>query len=184
MTEQQHRTATPTTAGTNGTHGPSSDNPLAKLFASSRRWVLWRSEKVDGRLTKVCYQVDGRKAASTRPAEWSTLAQVQAKQAKHDGIGLMFAPDRQLIGIDLDHVVDQGAITDPASRDLVEAVRPHADPLGIDAGSPAFPSLVIGAVIALHHQPPEDLGMRGGIGGDGRGSGRDCEGQCAYWSRR
>ena len=127
MTEQQHRTATPTTAGTNGTHGPSSDNPLVRRFAISRRWVLWRSEKVDGRLTKVCYQVDGRKAASTRPAEWSTLAQVQAKQAKHDGIGLMFAPDRQLIGIDLDHVVENDAITDPASRDLVDAAQTHTE---------------------------------------------------------
>jgi len=127
VTEQQHRTATPTTAGTNGTHGPSSDNPLVKRFASSRRWVLWKRELRNGTWTKVCYQVDGRKAASTRPAEWSTLAQVEAKRAKYDGIGLMFAPDKHLIGIDLDHVVDQGAITDPASRDLVEAAQTHTE---------------------------------------------------------
>jgi putative DNA primase/helicase len=127
VTEQQHRTATPTTAGTNGTHGPSSDNPLVKRFASSRRWVLWKRELRNGAWTKVCYQVDGRKAASTRPAEWSTLAQVEAKRAKYDGIGLMFAPDKHLIGIDLDHVVDQGAITDPASRDLVEAAQTHTE---------------------------------------------------------
>ena len=126
MTDQHNRT-TPTTNDANGKHGPSSDNPLAKRFATSRRWVLWKRELRKGTWTKVCYQVDGRKAASTRPSEWSILAQVEAKQAKYDGIGLMFAPDRQLIGIDLDHVVDQGAITDPASRALVEAARTHTE---------------------------------------------------------
>ena len=125
MAEQQHKTATPTT---NDTHGPTSDNPLAKRFATSRRWVLWKREPgKDGKPTKVCYQVDGRKAASTRPTEWSTLAQVEAKRADYDGIGLMFADDRQLIGIDLDHVVENGAITDPASRDLVETAQTHTE---------------------------------------------------------
>ena len=59
--------------------------------------------------------------------EWSTLAQVEAKRADYDGIGLMFAADRQLIGIDLDHVVKNGAVIDPASLALVEAAKTYTE---------------------------------------------------------
>ena len=36
------------------------------------RWVLWRRETVKGRLTKVPYQRNGRRASSTDPRTWAS----------------------------------------------------------------------------------------------------------------
>jgi len=37
-----------------------------------RRWVLWRLQEVNGKLTKVPYQPSGRKAMANNPATWYT----------------------------------------------------------------------------------------------------------------
>ena len=120
---------TPQAPAANGKHGAPSDNPLVQRYGALRRWVLWRMEKRDSKPTKVPYQINGKKAGSTGEWSWSwsDLAKVEAKRAQYDGIGLVFAEDRKLIGIDLDHVVENGAITDPTSRALVEAAQTHTE---------------------------------------------------------
>lgn len=119
---------TPQAPAANGKHGAPSDNPLVQRYGALRRWVLWRLEaNDDGKLTKVCYQPNGKKAASTRPAEWSTLAQVNAKQVGYNGVGLTFADDRLLLGIDCDHVVDAGELVDARTRVLIDAAQTYVE---------------------------------------------------------
>ena len=37
------------------------------------QWVVWKLEKRDGNLTKVPYQVNGKKADTTKSETWATL---------------------------------------------------------------------------------------------------------------
>lgn len=75
------------------------------------QWVLWKYEEVDGRMTKVPYQTNGKKAASTRPETWTTLCDVLQVADNFDGIGFVFTEDSGIVGLDFDHV-KKGAIWD------------------------------------------------------------------------
>ncbi len=72
-------------------------------------WVMWKPKWVEGKngkegkWTKVPYQVNGSKAASTRPAEWNDFKTVADKAAGTEfGIGFMLGEVSGLIGIDFD----------------------------------------------------------------------------------
>ena len=70
------------------------------------QWVLWRREERDGKATKVPYQADGqRKASTTDPATWATFAAaLEAVEVGGiaDGLGFVFSPDDGYCGVDLD----------------------------------------------------------------------------------
>jgi putative DNA primase/helicase len=72
------------------------------VLKEMRNWVLWRLETVNGRLTKVPYQVNGNKAKSDDPATWNTYEAVisVATINAQGGIGIM--TDGTFIGWDLD----------------------------------------------------------------------------------
>lgn len=65
------------------------------------QWVLWRYEtKEDGKQTKVPYQMNGCKAAVSRPDEWTSLEQCLKVVDNFDGVGFIFT--KGVVGIDLD----------------------------------------------------------------------------------
>jgi hypothetical protein len=79
-------------------------------------WVGWKSTTVEGRdkPTKVPYQINGRKAASTRPETWTDFntALSAYQSGKFDGIGFAVTPDTPM-AFDIDNVrcpafADQG----------------------------------------------------------------------------
>jgi putative DNA primase/helicase len=79
------------------------------------RWVLWRRETVKGRLTKVPYQRNGRRASSTDPRTWASWENIQIAfdRGGYDGVGFVLNGDG-LIGFDFDHCVDaEGNVKDP-----------------------------------------------------------------------
>lgn len=96
------------------------------------RWVVWKAEKVAGRLTKVPYSITGKKASSTDPSTWTTY--LKAKEAltnskiKFSGIGVIFTPAQTLLGIDIDHVLDKttGTLT-PTHAKIVNHLLLEAD---------------------------------------------------------
>lgn len=69
-------------------------------------FVLWQRELRDGKTTKVPYQINGQKAASTRAETWTTfpaaVSSYQSAGGKYDGIGFCLTEETP-IGIDLDH---------------------------------------------------------------------------------
>ena len=72
-------------------------------------WVEKSGRPDEGKWTKVPYQLNGRKAASTRPNEWSRYRDVWTKvngSEEFDGIGMMLLGLPDFAAIDLDKVRD------------------------------------------------------------------------------
>jgi putative DNA primase/helicase len=92
------------------------------------QWILWRSEKRDGKKTKVPYQIDGNMARSNDKRSWSTFPTIikYFKQGGYDGIGFMFSKEDPFIGIDIDGCVKDRKLTDLA-KDIVETVNSYTE---------------------------------------------------------
>jgi putative DNA primase/helicase len=91
-------------------------------------WILWRSEKRDGKPTKVPYQINGEMAQSNNKRTWSTFPTIIKffEKGDYDGIGFMFSKDDPFIGIDIDHCVSEGALTELA-EDVIETVQSYTE---------------------------------------------------------
>ena len=100
----------------------------AELRAEAR-WVCWRREERGGKATKipVC-AANGRMAKSTDPATWATFDEAVAAVGRWrcDGVGFVFGPDRAYTGLDLDHVLVDGAL-DAAYRWVVEQAGTYTE---------------------------------------------------------
>lgn len=113
---------------------------IPKELKDRPQWVLWKKEKIDGRETKIPYQRNGRKAASTIPDTWTNfpaaVSAYQGGRGKYDGIGFCLTEDAP-IGIDLDHV------RCPAfSNDGIQIIMPWAKDIinRVDSYTEASPS--------------------------------------------
>lgn len=99
------------------------------------RWVLWRYEQTDqGKWTKVPCRASGRgKASSTDPVSWVPFAPVRETYERsrgatrpYDGIGFVLAAEDDLVGIDLDHCLNDGRATDEA-RAIVKLLDSYTE---------------------------------------------------------
>ena len=104
------------------------ENVPAELRAEAR-WVCWRREERGGKATKlpVC-AANGRMAKSTDPATWATFDEAVASVGRWrcDGVGFVFGPDRAYTGLDLDHVIVDGAL-DAEYRWVVEQAGTYTE---------------------------------------------------------
>ncbi|MBR6571609.1 MAG: DNA primase [Clostridia bacterium] len=98
-----------------------------KELITLRQWICWRLEpdpKSD-KPRKVPYDPKtGRKASSTNPESWATLAEAQAAREKFlfTGIGFVFTEECGIVGVDIDHCRnDDGSFTDVAKAILEKA---------------------------------------------------------------
>jgi hypothetical protein len=85
------------------------------------RWVPYKLEEKDGRVSPVPYQLNGKRASSTDPHTWTTFE--KAKEALPKGYsGLQIAIEPPFDGIDLDHCRDAntGAVEDWAKAALAQ----------------------------------------------------------------
>ncbi|MFI8492197.1 phage/plasmid primase, P4 family [Peribacillus butanolivorans] len=91
-------------------------------------WILWRSELREGKKTKVPYQINGEMAQSNNKRSWSTFPTAIKffEKGGYDGIGFMFSKDDPFIGIDIDHCVNEGALTELA-EDVIETVQSYTE---------------------------------------------------------
>lgn len=80
---------------------------------NENRWVVWKSEKRNGKWTKVPYDAKTHDFAKTNDATtWASFAQASKtsqplNDQNYDGVGFMLK-DSDLTGIDFDGVVDDG----------------------------------------------------------------------------
>ena len=81
-----------------------------------KNWVLWRYEARNGKQTKVPYQPSRKLAKSNNPGTWSAFDEVQSLASHYSGIG--FCLSDNIVGIDLDHCVNDGVLTDEANEIL------------------------------------------------------------------
>ncbi len=83
-------------------------NPLVRAYGKQKRWVNWKLEDRKGKKTKLPYTIAGTLASSTDPKTWATFA--EAQKASPD-VGIVFAPDCLLLGIDIDKCLEGTNIT-------------------------------------------------------------------------
>ena len=70
---------------------------------------MWRSEKRDGKPTKIPYSpLTGQRASSTTPETWAGYEEAVRSAREHDygGVGFVFTPADDLCGVDLDGCLD------------------------------------------------------------------------------
>lgn len=98
---------------------------MLDVLKERKIWVLWRYMQVDGKITKIPYSPNNRKAKSNDPDTWSKYKEVQKVSSSFDGIGYMF--DGSIVGIDLDKVLNNGRITDELSKQLVDKFNSYVE---------------------------------------------------------
>jgi primase-polymerase (primpol)-like protein len=89
-----------------------------------QRWILWRYESRDGKVTKAPYTFMGYRASVTNPEHWTTFEcalKFAARPGFAAGVGFVFADTDCFCGIDLDDVwqsdADEGA---PWAMEILE----------------------------------------------------------------
>lgn len=65
---------------------------IPKELREYPNWVLWKLQQVNGRKTKVPYQVNGKTASSTNPNTWTSFDNVlqEYNKGQYSGIGFVF----------------------------------------------------------------------------------------------
>lgn len=87
---------------------------------------MWKREPdKDGKMTKVPYHPGGYKAASTRPEDWSTFEACIAALSAFDGVGFVF--ERGVVGVDLDHCIDDRGGVAPWAREILERFQSYTE---------------------------------------------------------
>ena len=92
------------------------------------RWLLWRAEQRNGKLTKVPCRADGTRASSTDPSTWMAFEQAAAvfERGGFSGIGFVFNGDG-IIGVDLDHAIDDAGKLEPWAAGIVRRLDSYTE---------------------------------------------------------
>lgn len=95
----------------------------------SGKFCLWRREERDGKPTKVPYSPLGGKASSNKEHTFSDFRKAAStlnrRADKYDGLGIGLFGD--LVGIDIDHCVDEDGCLSPLAQDIVERLGSYAE---------------------------------------------------------
>lgn len=84
-----------------------------------KRWLMWRKEDKDGRLTKMPYTTMGQRASSTDPAHWCGFDDALAAVGRFDGMGIVFTGSQ--LGVDLDHCIKDGVVSEEIAAFIEQA---------------------------------------------------------------
>ncbi len=73
-----------------------------------RRWLCWKLETRDGRLTKPPYVAgSGKRATKNNPADWRTYEEAVAQSSdQYNGVGVALKKEDGYVLIDQDHCID------------------------------------------------------------------------------
>jgi len=115
--------------------GPQSStviDPLPELPAFLKginNWVRWKLEpSADGKPTKVPYRLDGRKAASTRPEDWTDYHRAVAGAVLDDKQGVGFVVNGGIVGFDLDGCRNpQTGELAPWAEQIIDALESYTE---------------------------------------------------------
>lgn len=112
------------------------------LMYCYKQWVRWKHEEVDGRLTKVPYQVNGKKADVTNLTNWGAFEEVYKVADNFSGIGFVFTEESKIMGLDFDHI-KKGDEWDPEALQEIQSLNSYAE---ISPGGDGIHVYVIGKV--------------------------------------
>lgn len=77
---------------------------IVQKYGNLKRWVNYRIVEKDGKKTKLPFQTNGKMADSTNPSTWSSFKESFKESPL---VGLVFAPDKLTLGIDIDHCLNK-----------------------------------------------------------------------------
>src|SRR5258707_12854968 len=92
-------------------------------------FVVWRYEHVEDELKKPPYDPKSGKRASVRkPDTWGSFQEAQrAYETKQfAGVGIVLTADMGIVGIDIDHCMQEGRVSDEAAR-VVSAINSYTE---------------------------------------------------------
>lgn len=99
-------------------------NVLAEFYGEEKRWVNWKLETRGGKTTKLPYSPQtGKLASSTNGKTWATY---EDAIKKFNQIGIVFTPEQDLLGIDIDHCVESGQVAHKDKK-IIRALIEKAD---------------------------------------------------------
>lgn len=101
---------------------------LPKILTDKKNFVLWKYEVVDGRKTKVPYNVyNGKKSKANTPETWAPfqLAVDTYNKGGYDGIGYVFDGDG-IVGVDIDHCVE-GRNISPLAMEIIKKCNSYTE---------------------------------------------------------
>lgn len=98
-----------------------------EILTEANKWICWRYETINERITKVPYNPQKRqKAKSTDSSTWTTYRAVM-KAIGYNGIGYVFNGDG-IFGIDIDHCINEETNEiDPEVRKLIFALNSYTE---------------------------------------------------------
>lgn len=89
-------------------------NTVIQQFGSKRVWINWRKEHD----TKIPYQPSGIKASTTDSTTWKDYTTVSSAKG-FSGIGIIIGEGTHIVGIDLDHVINDGTLTNTYAQQFI-----------------------------------------------------------------
>jgi hypothetical protein len=87
------------------------------------RWVRWTYRELNGKRTKMPITVEGAPASTADPSTWTTYETI----ASFDRIGFVFCREDNLVGVDLDHVLDERLELCAWARSVVEELDSYTE---------------------------------------------------------
>jgi predicted P-loop ATPase len=100
-------------------------NPLIEKFGDEPRWVNWKLQERRGKKTKVPYSpINNKLASSTDESTWSTYEDAISKSKN---IGIVFTPEKTLLGIDIDHCLNAEGQLDHEHKEKIWDLIKEAD---------------------------------------------------------
>jgi hypothetical protein len=137
-----------------------------------KQWVCWRwmaEDEASGKMirvtadaeesTKVPFQINGKKAASNRPNEWSMYAECVAAAAggAFDGVGFMFADSDPFSGVDLDKCVGPDGTIAAEAMEIITAAGSYAE---ISPSGTGVKLWMLGTVADSFNKPMKTPGLK------------------------
>jgi len=92
-------------------------------------FVVWKYATIDEELKKPPFDPKTGKAASVRmPDTWGSFddAQTAYQTGQYAGVGIVLTADMGIVGIDLDHCIENGQLTDEA-REIITALDSYTE---------------------------------------------------------
>ena len=102
------------------------DDPFPAVPAELKalhQWVVWREGHRNGKLTKIPYQVNRRKAQTNQADTWIDYQTVCDHLDNFSGIGFVFSADDPYCGIDLDHCLDAQDKLKDWAKPIVDRIK-------------------------------------------------------------
>ncbi len=102
---------------------------IPERLRSYPHFVVWQYQRVEDELKKTPFDPKtGKRASVRKPDTWGSFADAQKAYAsgKFAGVGIVLTPEMGMVGIDIDHCMQEGRVSAEAAR-IVSAINSYTE---------------------------------------------------------